>query len=106
MEYLPGYCTSSESNKWISPLESDFSSKSINNDTSSPSKMSSSDNAHENPDLAEKDFGNISKSSSAEANIQYNNEDYISDSEVHYYSKDTTHYFKKRKNEFELLRNC
>ena len=106
MEYLPGYCTSSGSSKWISPLESDSSSKSVDNDTSSPSKMSSSDNAHENPHLAEKDSDNISKSSSTEVNIQYDNEDYISDSEVHYYSKDTTPYFKKRKNEFELLRNC
>ena len=52
--------------------------------------MSSSDNAHENPHLAEKDSDNISKSSSAEANIQYDNEDYISDSEIHYYSQDTT----------------
>ena len=74
MEYLPGYCTSSVSSFWISPLESDSSSKSVDNDTSSPSKMSSSDNAHENPHLAEKDSDNVSKSSSAEANIQYDNE--------------------------------
>ena len=68
--------------------------------------MSSSDNAPENPHLAEKYSDNISKSSSAEANMQYDNEDYISDSEVHYYSQDTTPYFQKRKNEFELFRNC
>ena len=57
--------------------------------------MSSPDNAHEKLHLAEKDSDNISKSSSAEANIQYDNEDYISDSEVHYYSQDTTPYFRK-----------
>ena len=55
--------------------------------------------------LTEKDSDNISKSSSAEANIQYDNEGHISDSEVHQHSQDTTPYFKKRKNEFELLRN-
>ena len=106
MKYLLGYCTNSESSEWFSLLESDSSSKSVNDDTSSPLKMYSSDNAHENPHLAEKDSDNISKSSSAKANIQYDNEGYISDTEVHYYSQYTTPYFKKSKNEFELLRKC
>ena len=75
MEYLPWYCTNSESSEWFSPLESDSSSESINNDTTSPSKMSFSDTAHENPHLTQKDSDNISKSSSTEANIQYDNED-------------------------------
>ena len=74
MEYLPGYCTNSESSEWFPPLESDSSSESINNDTTSPSKMSFSDTAHENPHLTEKDSDNISKPSSTEVNIQYDNE--------------------------------
>ena len=106
VECLPGCCTNLESSEWCHPLESDSSSESVNNDTSSPSKMSSSDNANENPHWTEKESDNISKPSSTEANIQYYSEGYISDSEVHYCSQDTTPYFKKRKNEFELLRNC
>ena len=75
MEYLPRYCTNSESSEWFSPLESDSSSESVNNDTTaSPSKMSFSDTAHENPHLTQKDSDNISKPSSTEVNIQYDNE--------------------------------
>ena len=36
MEYLPGYCIISRSSKWISPLESESSSQSVDSDTSSP----------------------------------------------------------------------
>ena len=104
MEYLPGYCIISRSSKWISPLESESSSQSVDSDTSSPWKMSSSDNAHENPHLAEKDSDNISKSSWAEANMQYDTEGYISDSEVHYYSQDTTPYFNPIQD--GLFRRC
>ena len=74
MEYLPWYCTNSESSEWFSPLESDSSSESINNDTTSPSKMSFSDTTPENPHLTQKDSDNISKFSSTEVNIQYDNE--------------------------------
>ena len=74
MEFLPGYCTNFESSEWFSPLESDSSSESINNDTTSPSKMYFSDTAHENPHLTEKDSDNISNPSSTEVNIQYDNE--------------------------------
>ena len=70
MECLDGYCTNSESSEWFPHLESDSSSESINNDTTSPWKMSFSDTAHENPHLTEKDSGNISKPSSTEVNIQ------------------------------------
>ena len=51
MEYLPRYCTNSESSERFPPFESDSSSESIKNDTTSPSKMSFSDTAHENPHL-------------------------------------------------------
>ena len=37
--------------------------------------MSFSDTAHENPQLTEKDSDNISKPSSTEMNMQYDNED-------------------------------
>ena len=69
MEYPAGYCTIYESRKTLPPLEIDSSSESSNNDTPSPSKMLSSDNAHESPHLAEKDSDNSNTLLSAEANI-------------------------------------